>query len=60
VHHPPEGAVEQPHHDPGFGHAGADAVGRAVGTALKSFLADVDHLLTVVVVTDDDVERRTA
>jgi choline dehydrogenase-like flavoprotein len=42
------------------GHAGADAVGRAVGTALKSFLANVDHLLTVVVVPDDDVERRNS
>jgi choline dehydrogenase-like flavoprotein len=37
--------------------AGADSVGRGVGTALKSLLADVDRLLTVVVITDDDVER---
>jgi choline dehydrogenase-like flavoprotein len=40
------------------GRAGADAVGRAVGTALKSFLVDIDRLLLVIVVADDDVERR--
>jgi choline dehydrogenase-like flavoprotein len=37
---------------------GADAVGRIVGRRLKSVLADVERLLSVIVVTDDDVESQ--
>ncbi|GGS54969.1 GMC family oxidoreductase N-terminal domain-containing protein [Actinokineospora fastidiosa] len=40
----------------GVGPQGADTVGRLVGAELKSALADVDNLLTALVVTDDDVE----
>lgn len=35
---------------------GADTAGRLVGTALKDFLADIDRLLLLLVLTDDDVE----
>jgi choline dehydrogenase-like flavoprotein len=35
--------------------AGARAAGRLVGKRLKAFLADVDRLLAIAVVTDDDV-----
>ena len=38
------------------GAHGADAVGRLVGLRLKRFLADIDHLLGALVITDDDVE----
>jgi choline dehydrogenase-like flavoprotein len=41
---------------PGGAH-GADAVGRLVGTELKSAMSDVDRLLNISVLTDDDVER---
>jgi choline dehydrogenase-like flavoprotein len=37
------------------GAHGANAVGRLVGTRLKRFLADVDRLLGIAVITDDDV-----
>jgi choline dehydrogenase-like flavoprotein len=37
------------------GAHGADAVGRLVGERLKRFLADVDKLIGVAVITDDDV-----
>jgi choline dehydrogenase-like flavoprotein len=40
----------------GVGPAGADGVGREVGVALKTLLADIDRLLPIVVITDDDVE----
>ncbi|SDD10548.1 GMC family oxidoreductase N-terminal domain-containing protein [Actinokineospora iranica] len=40
----------------GIGPQGADTVGRLVGEDLKTALADVDRLLTALVVTDDDVE----
>jgi len=45
-------------YDNGFdgGAHGADAVGRLVGLRLKRFLADIDHLLGALVITDDDVE----
>jgi choline dehydrogenase-like flavoprotein len=37
------------------GAHGANAVGRLVGARLKRFLADVDRLMAVAVLTDDDV-----
>jgi choline dehydrogenase-like flavoprotein len=40
----------------GISAQGADVIGRLVGTRLKAFLADVDRLLNVLVLTDDDVE----
>jgi choline dehydrogenase-like flavoprotein len=40
----------------GGGSAGADGVGSLVGKDLKTFLADIDRLLVVVVMTDDDVQ----
>ena len=44
---------------PPGGAQGADGVGRLVGSDLKAALADVDRLLSVAVLTDDDVERKT-
>jgi choline dehydrogenase-like flavoprotein len=41
---------------PGGAH-GADAVGRLVGAELKSAMSNVDQLLSIAVLTDDDVER---
>ena len=38
------------------GAHGADVLGRPVGRALKSLLADIDRLMAIVVLTDDDVE----
>jgi choline dehydrogenase-like flavoprotein len=38
--------------------AGADSVGRLVGPDLTDTLADVDHLLTALVITDDDVQQQ--
>lgn len=35
---------------------GADAIGRLVGKRLKTFVANVDKLLNVLVLTDDEVE----
>lgn len=35
---------------------GADAIGRLVGKRLKNFVADVDKLVNVLVLTDDEVE----
>lgn len=40
------------------GANGADLLGRVVGRSLKSFLADVDRLLSVLAITDDDVESQ--
>jgi len=40
------------------GPAGADAVGRYAGRALKNFYRNVDRLMTVLVFTDDDVETQ--
>jgi choline dehydrogenase-like flavoprotein len=40
------------------GPGGADAVGRIVGRRLKGVLANVEKLLSVIVVTDDDVENQ--
>ena len=40
------------------GANGADLLGRVVGRPLKSLLADVDRLLSVVAITDDDVESQ--
>jgi choline dehydrogenase-like flavoprotein len=37
------------------GAQGANAVGRLVGERLKRFLADVDKLIGIAVITDDDV-----
>src|SRR6266545_2736999 len=37
------------------GAQGANAVGRIVGERLKRFLADVDKLIGIAVITDDDV-----
>jgi choline dehydrogenase-like flavoprotein len=42
---------------PGGAH-GADAVGRLVGAELKSAMSDVDRLLSIAVLTDDDVEQQ--
>src|SRR5918993_3565450 len=42
---------------PGDAH-GADGVGRLVGAELKSAMSDVDRLLSIAVLTDDDVEER--
>jgi choline dehydrogenase-like flavoprotein len=42
----------------GVSPAGADAIGRLVGTRLKRFIQDVDKLLNVLVLTDDDVESQ--
>jgi choline dehydrogenase-like flavoprotein len=39
----------------GAGAQGANAVGRLVGERLKRFLADVDKLIGIAVITDDDV-----
>lgn len=39
----------------GAGVQGANAVGRLVGERLKRFLADVDKLIGIAVITDDDV-----
>jgi choline dehydrogenase-like flavoprotein len=38
------------------GSAGADAVGRYAGRALKDALRNVDRVMSVLVITDDDVE----
>jgi choline dehydrogenase-like flavoprotein len=38
------------------GPAGADAVGRRAGRALKESAREIDRLFAVVVITDDDVE----
>jgi choline dehydrogenase-like flavoprotein len=45
-------------YDNGFpgGPQGADGLGRLIGPALKDVLANLDHLLSVLIVTDDDVE----
>jgi choline dehydrogenase-like flavoprotein len=40
----------------GGGTGGADGVGRLVGTDLKRFLAEIDRLLVMVILTDDDVQ----
>src|SRR5215212_558116 len=40
------------------GTQGADAVGRLVGAELKSAMSDVDRLLSIAVLTDDDVEQQ--
>jgi choline dehydrogenase-like flavoprotein len=40
------------------GTAGADAVGRYAGKALKQFFSDIDRLFVVLVLTDDDVEAQ--
>jgi choline dehydrogenase-like flavoprotein len=40
--------------------AGADAVGRLVGAPLQEALADVDRVLTALVITDDDVQQANA
>ena len=40
------------------GPAGADAVGRYAGRALKDFYRNIDRLMTVLVFTDDDVEAQ--
>src|SRR5262249_38625360 len=40
------------------GPRGADAVGRLVGPALKSPLADIDRTMCLLVLTDDDVEAQ--
>jgi choline dehydrogenase-like flavoprotein len=40
------------------GANGADLLGRVVGRPLKSLLADVDRLLSVLALTDDDVETQ--
>ena len=37
---------------------GADGVGRLVGAELKSAMSDVDRLLSIAVLTDDDVEKQ--
>ena len=37
---------------------GADSVGRLVGAELKSAMSDVDRLLSIAVLTDDDVEQQ--
>jgi choline dehydrogenase-like flavoprotein len=46
------------HYDNGapVGTAGADAVGRLAGKALKQFFRDIDNRMSVLVLTDDDVE----
>jgi choline dehydrogenase-like flavoprotein len=36
--------------------SGADVVGRVVGKELKTVMAEIDRVLTVVVLTDDEVE----
>jgi choline dehydrogenase-like flavoprotein len=38
--------------------SGADVVGRVVGKELRTIMADIDRVLTVVVLTDDDVEAQ--
>jgi choline dehydrogenase-like flavoprotein len=40
------------------GTAGADAVGRYAGRALKQFFSEIDRLFVVLVLTDDDVEAQ--
>jgi choline dehydrogenase-like flavoprotein len=40
----------------GGGTGGADGAGRLAGTDLTSYLADIDRLLVVVILTDDDVQ----
>jgi choline dehydrogenase-like flavoprotein len=42
----------------GVGTAGADALGRYAGKALKQFFSDIDRLFVVLVLTDDDVEAQ--
>ena len=42
---------------PGDAH-GADSVGRLVGAELMSAMSDVDQLLSIAVLTDDDVEEQ--
>jgi hypothetical protein len=42
---------------PGDAH-GADGMGRLVGAELTSAMSEVDHLLSIAVLTDDDVEKQ--
>lgn len=48
------------HYDNGRGGppSGADTRGRLVGTKLRDLLGNLDHILNVLVVTDDDVEAQ--
>ena len=41
-----------------IGLAGADALGRRVGPALRELVRDIDRILNVLVITDDDVEAQ--
>ncbi len=38
------------------GQVGADGVGRVMGNQMKNLVSKLDHLLNVLVITDDDVE----
>jgi choline dehydrogenase-like flavoprotein len=40
------------------GAAGADSVGRLVGTGLKSAMSDIERGMNILVMTDDDVEAQ--
>lgn len=40
------------------GPQGADGLGRLIGPALKAMLANLDRLLSVAIITDDDVENQ--
>jgi len=39
-----------------IGTAGAKSLGRLVGSELKSLMSDIDRLISILVITDDDVE----